>query len=123
MEAYPSKVRELILDAYEQGMKTKEIARRFKVCKSYARGVKQRWQEHQLRGVIQQKHGPDPLLDTVRRQRLADLVKETPDVTLEELRRQLDVPVGVTTVWRALNDMKLTLKKSPCTPANRIGRM
>jgi len=31
MEAYPTKVREQVLGAYEQGMKTSEIARRFGV--------------------------------------------------------------------------------------------
>src|SRR2546421_2892817 len=114
MEAYPAKVRELVLDGYEEGLGTEEIAGRFKVSPSWARRVRRRWRERGIRTAIEQKHGPDPLLDEARRRELAALVERTPDATLEELRKQLDVPVSVSTVFRALADMRLTLKKSPC---------
>ena len=122
MEAYPAKLRELVLDAYEEGLQTREIAGRFKVSPSWARRVRRRWQECGVRTAIEQKHGPDPLLDAGRRRELAALVEQTPDATLEELRRQLDVPVSVSTVFRALVDIRLTLKKSRRTPASRSGR-
>jgi transposase len=121
MEAYPTKVRELVLDAYEHGVKTAEIAARFKVSRSWARRVNQRWRELRLRGAIQQKHGPNPKLDEARREELAKLVQKTPDATLEELKEQLAMPVSISTIWRALNDMKLTLKKSPCMPVSKTG--
>ena len=121
MEAYPTKVREQVLGAYEQGIKTKEIARRFGVGPAWCRGVKQRLREHGVRGVIQQKHGPDPIFDQARRDQLAALVGQKPDATLQELKAKLDVPVSISTIWRTLQDMKLTLKKSRCTPANGIG--
>jgi|SRR5271169_6790549 transposase len=122
MEAYPQKVRELVLDAYAEGVKTASIARQLKVSRSWARRVKQRWQELQLRNAIEQKHGPDPKLTQAHRQQLTKLVKQTPDATVKQLHEQLNRPVSISTVVRALNDMKLTLKKSPFTPANRIGR-
>lgn len=122
MEAYPQKVRELVLDAYAGGDKTAVIARQLKVSRSWARRVKQRWQESQLRSAIEQKHGPDPKLTQAHRLRLAKLVEQTPDATLKQLQEQLNRPVSVSTIFRALEDMRLTLKKSPCTPANRIGR-
>ena len=112
MEAYPAKVRELVLDGYEQGLETEEIAGRFKVSPSWARRVRRRWQEHGIRTAVEQKHGPDPLLDAARRRELAALVEQTPDATLDELRRQLDVPVSISTVHRALADIRLTLKKT-----------
>jgi len=122
MEAYPTKVRELVLDGYEQGLDTEEIAGRLKVSPSWARRVRQRWQEQGIRTAIEQKHGPDALLDAARRLELAALVVRTPDATLDELRRQLSVPVSISTVFRALNDIRLTLKKSRRTPASRTGR-
>ena len=122
MEAIANKVRELVLDAYDEGLKTPAIAERFKVTADWARGVRRRWLKHNLRTVIEQKHGPDPLMDAARRAQLAQLVERTPDITLEELKKQLTFPVSVSTIFRALDDMKLTLKKSPSTPANRIGR-
>jgi transposase len=123
MEAYPTKVREQVLGAYEQGMKTNEIARRFGVGPAWCRGVKQRLREHGVRGVIQQKHGPDPIFDQVHREQLAKLVNQQPDATLQELKAKLDVPVSISTIWRTLQDMKLTLKKSPSTPPSGIGLM
>ena len=123
MEAYPSKVREQVLGAYAQGLKTKEIAGRFGVGRAWCRGVKQRLREQGLRGVIPQKHGPDPILDQARREQLARLVSQKPDATLQELKAKLDVPVSISTIWRTLQDMKLTLKKSPFTRRSGTGLM
>ena len=81
MEAYPNKVREQVLGAYAQGIKTKEIAGRFGVGPAWCRGVKRRLREQGLRGVIQQKHGPDPILDQARRDQLARLVRNGPGIT------------------------------------------
>ena len=119
MEADSNKVRELVLDAYEEGTKTKEIARTFKVSRSWARRVKQRLREQGLRGSIQQKHGPNPILNSVHRKRLGELVRKTPDATVAELKEQLALPVSATTISRALTDVKLTLKKSRCMPASK----
>lgn len=121
MEAYPTKVREQVLGAYEQGSKTKEIAKRFGVGPAWCRGIKQRLREQGLRGVIRQKHGPDPIFDQVRRGQLATLVSQKPDATLQELKANLDVPVSISTIWRTLQDMKLTLKKSPSTRSSGTG--
>jgi len=123
MEAYPNKVREQVLGAYAQGIKTKEIAGRFGVGPAWCRGVKQRLREQGLRGAIQQKHGPDPILDQARREQLARLVSQKPDATLQELKAKLDVPVNISTIWRTLQDMKLTLKKSPFTRRSGTGLM
>jgi transposase len=60
-------------------------------------------------------------MDGVRRQELTRLVEEAPDATLDELRKQLLFPVSISTVHRTLNEMKLSLKKSRRTPANRSG--
>jgi transposase len=122
MEAYPQKLRELVLDAYAEGVKTASVATQLKVSRSWARAVKHRWLEQQLRSAIEQKHGPDPKLTEAHRQQLANLVEQTPDATVKQLHKQLNRPVSMSTVVRALNDMKLTFKKSRSTPANRIGR-
>jgi transposase len=123
MEAYSAKVRELVLGAYDEGTETKEIAETFKVSRSWARRVKQRLREDGLRTALPQKHGRNRKLAPVHRQHLADLVHETPDATLKLLHEQLNMPVSVSTIARALADMKLTLKKSPSVPVNKTGRM
>ena len=111
MEAYPDKLRELVFECYDEGLETSEIAERFKVSCDWVRKVRRRWRDHGIRTAIKQKHGPDPLMDAVRRQELARLVEQTPDATLDELRKQLRFPVSISTVFRTLNEMKLSLKK------------
>ena len=123
MEAYPQKIRELILAAYDQGLETGEIAEKYEVSPSWSRRVKQRLRDHGSREAIQQKHGCDPKLGEGEREELAKLVEETPDATLEELKKKLSKPVSISTICRTLQQMSLTLKKSPSTPVNRIGRM
>ena len=123
MEAYPRKIRDLVLDAYEQGEQTGEIAEKYKVSPSWSRRVKQRLRECGSREAIQQKHGFDPKLGERERKELAKFVEQKPDATLDELKQQLSKPVSVSTICRALRQMNLTLKKSRCTPANKIGQM
>jgi transposase len=122
MEAYPNKMRELVLDCYDEGLGTTEIATRFKVSCDWVRRVRRRWLRDDIRTATKQKHGPNPLMDTIRREQLARLVDQTPDATLEELKKQLLFPVSISTVHRTLNEMKLSLKKSRRTPANRNDR-
>src|SRR6185437_4922582 len=112
MEAYPQKLRELVLSGYEQGLATAEIARRYEVSRPWARRVKQRLRESNNREAIQQKHGFDPKLGEAEREELAKLVEETPDSTLSELKEKLSKDVSVSTICRTLMQMKLTLKKS-----------
>ena len=71
--------------------------------------------------MIRQKHGPAPIFDQTRRDQLATLVSQKPDATLQELKARLDVPVSISTIWRTLQDMKLTLKKSPSTRSSGTG--
>jgi len=123
MEAYPQKIRDLVLDAYEQGLPTAKIARKFQVSRSWARRVKRRLAVLDSREAIEQKHGFDPKLGDSDHKQLAKLVAETPDSTLSELKEKLSTPVSVSTICRTLIRMKLTLKKSRSTPANKTGRM
>ena len=123
MEAYPQKIRELVLGGYEKGDPTSQIAEQLKVSRSWSRRVKQRLRESGSREAIQQKHGFNPKLGEQEEKELARFLDEKPDSTLEELRKKLSKPVSISTICRTLQRMKLTLKKSRCTPASRIGRM
>ena len=52
---------------------------------------------------------------------LRQIVEDHPDATLEELRQKLPISVGLATLWRALRELKLTLKKRSFTPPNNSG--
>jgi transposase len=122
MEAYPQKIRELVLGAYENGDETAEIAEEFKVSPSWSRRVKQRLRECGSREAIQQKHGFDPKVGEREEKELAKFLAEKPDATLAELKKKLSKPVSSSTICRTLQRMNLTLKKSRCTPVSKAGR-
>jgi transposase len=46
-------------------------------------------------------------------ERITELVRESPDATLYELRHKLGLEVRIVTLWRVLKKLGLVLKKSP----------
>ena len=111
MKAYSKEFRREVLAACDEGHGTREVARRFRVCDSWVRRIKQ------VRREVG-KTAPS----TVRRRkslwaaetdRIRAAIKESPDMTLAELKARLQTPLSVTTLCRALQRLKLTLKKSP----------
>ena len=108
---YSMDLRERVLALYDEGLKTKAVAERLKVSRSWARRVKQRRHEPP-RSV----GGSAPKLDEAAREKLLAWVKERPDATLEELRRrvaaELATSVSIGCLWNTLRRLTLTLKKS-----------
>jgi transposase len=113
---YSDDLRDRVLAAFDRGMKTKEIAEVFQVSPAWARRIKQcRRETGRVRplptgGKRVQKI--DPVL-------LAELVRRQPDATLKELRERLGVKCALSSVWGALEKIKLTFKKSRSTPPSR----
>jgi len=71
--------------------------------------------------------GGAPLkLDEAKLPELAGLVAEFPDATLDELRellrRRRRINVNINTVWRGLQQIDFTLKKSPAAPGKSARR-
>lgn len=119
--AYGPALRQRVLALYDQGLKTKEVAERMMISRSGARRVKQR------RNDPPRKVGGGHFkLDEDACRTLARWVEQTPDATLEELRRRvkddLGIVVSVGALWNTLRRLKLSLKKSRCGPASRSGR-
>ncbi|MBL8763273.1 MAG: transposase, partial [Phycisphaerae bacterium] len=116
---YSDDLRDRVLAAYDRGMKTKQIAQVFQVSPAWARRIKQcRRETGRVRplptgGKRIQKI--DPVL-------LAELVRQQPDATLKELRERLGVVCALSSVWGALDKIKLSFKKSRCTRPSRTAR-
>ena len=109
--AYGRALKDRVLELYDEGNLTKEIAQRLKVSPAWCRRVKQR------RGDPPRKIGGGRFkLDDAGRSTLARWVKEQPDATLEELQRRfldkLNLRVSIGALWNTLRRMKLSLKKS-----------
>ena len=112
MKAIPVAMRERILQLYDQGKSTVEIAEFFGFCVAAVRRVRQQFKE---RGTLEpQTHlcGRKTLLTARRQARLQKLVAEQPDATLAELGARLDRPFGTSTVDLWLRRLGLSYKKN-----------
>jgi transposase len=112
MRAIPVPMRERIIQLYERGKSTSEIAAFSGFCVAAVRRVRQQFK---ARGTLQpQTHccGRKTLLTPTRKARLQKLVAEQPDATLAELGTRLDRPFGTSTVDGWLRRLGLTCKKN-----------
>ena len=109
--AYSMDLRKRVIQDAEAGVSSKLLAARYHVSLTWVNALKQRKRET---GSIA------PLPQTKFRRRVLDgqdetlkaLVLARPDATLSELREALKTSAGVATIWRALQQLDLTIKKN-----------
>lgn len=90
MTPIPVSVRRRIVQLYERGRSTREIAQWLGFCVAAVRRVRQQFQQ---RGTLQprtHRSGRRTLLTEERKRRLEELLAEQPDATLAELGARLD---------------------------------
>ena len=121
MEAYPMRLRERIMQLYDEGNQTHEVAEMLGTCRSGTRRIKQILRERKTLEPRCSKTGPKSGLTDERSRQLRELVAADPDATREELRQRMEINVDVRTIGRWLAELGLVLKKSRCTPLSRIG--
>lgn len=116
-------LRARILGAYDRGEGTREqIAQRF--CVSLGM-VKKLLQQRRKIGDIRPQHhcaGRKPTILVSHRQAIEILLQEKPDLTLKELRDELNLPCSLPAIHYVLKEMGLTYKKRRCGPASRIAK-
>jgi transposase len=112
MGPYSKDLRERVVAAVDHGEGSqREIARRFRVSLTFVFRLLRRRRDA---GTLDPKpHGgcPPPTLGPEELRRLAELIREQPDATLEQLRQRGGFQCSLTTVWRALRRLGLTRKK------------
>jgi transposase len=125
MRAIPIPLRKRILQLYERGKSTREIAQFSGFCVAAVRRVRQQFRE---RGTLEpQTHlcGRKTLLTAERQQRLQQLLAEQPDATLAELGARLDRRFRTSTIDLWLRRLGWKFKKNSGrrrTRATRRGR-
>jgi transposase len=123
MRAIPVASRERIIQLYEQGKGTRDIAEFLGFCVAAVRRVRQQFRER--RTLQPQTHlcGRKTLLTAQRKVHLQQLVSVQPDATLAELGSRLDRPFRTSTVDLWLRKLGLTYKKNAArrrtSPARR----
>jgi len=105
-------LRERIVAAYDRGDQTRaQVAERFGVSEAM---VKKLLQQRRRTGDIAPRHrfsGRKPKITVTEQRHLKRLVRNNPDMTLEELRDAIGVDCTIQAVHYALKRMGLSLKK------------
>jgi transposase len=112
MRPYSMDLRQRVAAAVDEGCwSQRQIARLFRVSLSFVSRLLKRRREAGTLAPEPHRGGPRRVLDAAERWRLARLVEEHNDDTLEELRRRGGFRCSLTTIWRALRRRGLTRKK------------
>lgn len=110
MKAYSKERRQEILADVDAGLGTRAIALKYSCSESWVRRVKQEFREQGKTGpATTRKRIP---LWAVHAEAIQRIVADEPDITLRELKEQLGTHLTIQTLCRALQVMKLTLKKN-----------
>ena len=112
MRAIPVPLRKRILELYEQGKSTQEIARFAGFCVAAVRRVRQQFQQRRTREPQTHRCGRKTLLTEERKQRLRALLAAQPEATLAELGARLDRPFRTSTMDLWLRRLGWRFKKN-----------
>jgi transposase len=123
MKPYSMEFRIAVAKAYDECLSSIEVAEQFDCSESWVRRLIQRRRETGSLEPLPPRHPDNNKLVEVDLQRLRELIRRQPDLTLEELAEGLNNKVSVPTVWRATQKLDLPLKKSPSMRPNRTVRM
>jgi len=126
MRAIPVPLRKRILELYEQGKSTREIANFCGFCVAAVRRVRQQFRQRRTLEPRTHQCGRKTLLTEGRKQRLQELLSALPDATLAELGARLDRPFPTSTIDLWLRRLGWKLKKNSgrrrTRPARRGGK-
>jgi transposase len=111
MAAYSMDLRTRVLADWDAGVGAKDLAAKYRVSRAWVNRLVQRRRET---GEV------EPRTQTVfraqafagREEKLRALVNARPDQTLAELREGMKSTASLSSVWRALDRLKLTVKKN-----------
>jgi transposase len=110
--AYSIDLRTRVLKDSDAGLSSKELAARYHVSRAWVDALKQRRRETGAFAPLKQTKFRSRALVDAEVKRLATLIAARPDATLAELREALRTSAGLTTIWRALNQLDFTFKKN-----------
>jgi len=126
MRAIAVPLRKRILELYEQGKSTREIAPFAGCCVAAVRRVRQQFRERRTLEPRTHQCGRKTLLTEGRKQRLQELLSAQPDATLAELGACLDRPFRTSTIDLWLRRLGWKFKKNSgrrrTRPARRSGK-
>jgi transposase len=116
MKPYPIELRERIVASVDNQVGTiAEIAELYEVKERFIYALLRLRREEGSLAPRPHGGGAVAKLNEKDKEVLAEIVSENPDATLEELRdamkKKAKVKVSISTIWRRLEDARLTIKK------------
>ena len=124
MAAYSMDLRTRVLEDSDAGMRADAVAEKYRVSLSWVNRLKQRRCETGEIAPRLQIRWRTPILTPVL-PRLEALIAEQSDRTLAELQHALGTSASLTTIWRAIEGLAITIKKNGTrvrTGSRRRGR-
>jgi transposase len=111
MAAYSLDLRTRVLADWDAGLGAEAVAAKYRVSRAWVhRLVRRRRETGSIAPRQQTKFRARTLAG--QDERLRALVLAVPDRTLAELREALPTTASLTTIWRALERLQLTVKKN-----------
>jgi len=109
MQSYSKEMRRDVLVACDAGEGTRAVALKFGCSESWVRRVKQeRREQGKIAPATTRRRVPRW---AIYREQIEQIIAESPDVTLQELKDELQTELSRQTLCTALRRLKLTLKK------------
>ena len=112
MAAYSLDLRERVLRAYDGGMNVATVAATFDVSVSWVYRLVQRRRETGSIAPRQQTKFRRRALSPDEETRLVFLITVQPDATLAELQQALPTTAALSTLWRTIDRLGITVKKN-----------
>ena len=109
--AYSTDLRARVVRDADAGLSSKELADRYHVSRAWVDALKQRRRDTGSIAPRKQTKFRGRVL-AGQEERLAALIAAQPDATLAELRNALPTSAGLSTLWRAIDRLALTVKKN-----------
>ena len=124
MAPYSMDLRKRVLRAWDSGMDAEGVAAKYEVSRAWVHRLVQRRRETGSIAPRRQTKFRRRALEG-QQARLAALIAARPDATLIELRDALPTSAALSTLWRAIDQLDLTVKKNRTrrriSPARRRG--
>jgi transposase len=111
MAPYSMDLRKRVIKAFDTSGDAEEVAATFGVSRAWVHRLSQRRRETGSIAPRRQTKFRARVL-AGQEQRLAALIAARPDATLAELQDELPVRAALTTIWREIDRLHLTVKKN-----------
>jgi transposase len=112
MAAYSLDLRKRVLRAWDNGTKPDAIATTFDVSVAWVYRLLQRRRETGSIAPRKQTKFRGRTLSSAEEARLVGLITAKPDATLAELQHALPTRAALSTLWRTIDRLGLTVKKN-----------